>query len=166
MNALQAQIGMDQNSTSSLRVDVQSITGQYRIFALIIPRGAIEAAADRVMTIVSNMTTIVNKLQTRIPALSSPVSPTAASDIADFNAKITDANTQAQAALSEVTPLMPDNGSSTLMQANTSALKEARADIKTAQQDLTTAYQDIVAVVKALIARGTPTTTSTATSSS
>ena len=88
MNNLMAKITSDENSTSSLKVDIQSITGSYRIFALIIPQGAIDDAADRVMTIVSDMTAIGTKLQTRISALGSSASASITSALADYNAKI------------------------------------------------------------------------------
>ena len=105
MNSLATQITADGNSTTSLKTDIQSITGSYRIFALIIPQGAIEAATDRIMTIVSDMTTIGTKLQARI---GSSASASVTSALADYNAKIADANTQAQAAASKISSLTPD----------------------------------------------------------
>ena len=47
MNTLQSQIDADAaaDATSSLKTDIQSITKSYRIFALVIPQGTIEAAA-------------------------------------------------------------------------------------------------------------------------
>jgi chromosome segregation ATPase len=151
MNSLQAKIMADENSTSSLKADIKSITGSYRIFALVIPQGAIEAAADRVMTIVSDMTTIGAKLQTRVTALGGSASATITSALADFNAKVADANTQAQAAVSEVAGLTPDQGVQAQMQANTSALKDARSKIQAAQKDLVAARNDAETMVKAFI---------------
>src|SRR5665213_2400081 len=40
---------------ATLKTDVQSITKSYRVFALVMPQAAIQAAADRVETIVSMM---------------------------------------------------------------------------------------------------------------
>jgi hypothetical protein len=159
MNSLQAKIAGDANSTTSLKADVQSITGSYRIFALIIPQGAIEAAADRVMTIASDMTTIGTKLQTRVTALGSSASGAVTSALADFNAKIADANTQARAAVTEVSGLMPDQGVQAQMQANTAALKDARSKIQAAEKDLVAARSDAATIVKALIQNGASATT-------
>jgi len=157
MNTLQGQITADENSTTSLRTDIQSITTSYRIFILVIPQGAIEAAADRVMTIVSDMTTLGTKLQARITALGSSASATLTSAMADFNTKVADANTQAQTAVSGVSGLQPDMGNTTVQQANTSALKEARSEIQAAQKDLIAARQDAGTIVKALLAQSTTT---------
>ena len=153
MNSLEVKIAADENSSSSLKTDVQSITGSYRIYALVIPQGAILAAADRVMAIASNMATVGTKLQTRIAAPGNSPNATVTTVLADFNAKIADANTQAQAAVSEISGLMPDQGNQAQMQANTSALKDARGKIQAAQKDLVTARQDAGTIVKALFAQ-------------
>jgi len=150
MDSLQAKVVADENSTSSLKSDVQSITASYRIYALVIPQGTIEAAADRVMTIVSDMTTIGDKLQARVSTLGTSASASITSGLADFNAKVADANTQAQAAVSEVSGLVPDQGNQTQMQANTAALKDARSKIQTAQKDLVAARKDAGTIVKTL----------------
>jgi len=163
MNSLQAKIAADGNSTSSLKTDIQSITASYRIFALIIPQGAIEAAADRVMTIASSMTAIGTKLQARVSALGSSASSAVTSALADFNAKVADANTQAQAAVSEISGLTPDQGNQTRMQVNTSALKDARSKIQTAQKDLVAARQDAQTIVKSLVAKEASTAVSSTT---
>jgi hypothetical protein len=165
MNSLQTKIEADANSSSSLKADVQSITASYRIFALIIPQGAIDAAADRAMTIVSDMTTVGAKLQARVSALGNSASATVISALADFNAKVADAKTQAQAAVSEISGLTPDQGNQTQMQANTSALKDARSKIQAAQKDFVAARQDAATIVKALIQQGAQGTAPAATSS-
>ena len=155
MNTLQAQIASDvaANSTSSLKTDIQSITKSYRIFALVIPQGAIEAAADRVLDIAGMMTTLAGQLQTRITAAQNASNDTnaSASALTDMNAQIANANTAANAAVSEVANLQPDNGVQAVMTSNTAALKDARSKIQTAQQDLTAARKDAGTIVKALI---------------
>ncbi|HVN26802.1 MAG TPA: hypothetical protein VMT99_04120 [Candidatus Paceibacterota bacterium] len=169
MNTLQAQIAADASSTtatSSLKTDIQSITKSYRIFALVIPQGAIEAASDRVLTVANTMTDLSTKLQARIASSTSANLSAAQAAFTDMNAKIADATTQAQAAASEVATLTPDNGSSTAMQANQTALKDARSKIQAAQKDLGTARTDAVAIVKALkIKTGSATSTISASSS-
>jgi chromosome segregation ATPase len=164
---LKTQIGNDSNSTSSLRTDFQSITKSYRIYMLVIPQGTLTAAADRIMTITSTTAALAAKLQTRISEAQTAGQNVSAlqSSLSDLNAKVTDANAQAQAALNEITPLMPDNGSSTQMQANTATLKDARSKIATAQKDLIAARKDAGIIVKGLITMDKSSAASGATAS-
>ncbi len=154
MNELQAQITADAaaNNTSSLKTDVQSITASYRIFALILPQGTIEAASDRALTIVGILNDLSMKFSARIQtAQSAGNNVTAATTaLADMNAKISDANTQAIAAASEVASLTPDNGNATVMASNTSTLKDARSKIQAAQQDFVAARTDAETIIKNL----------------
>ena len=143
MNDLTAKIAADAsaNSTSSLKIDIQSITKAYRIYMLVLPRGTITVAADQILDVADTMSAFAVKLQGR------GVSVTA---LADMNAKIADAKVQVQAAIDEVSGLNPDNGDQTIMQTNTTALKDARAKLKIARADLETARQDVRAIVKTL----------------
>lgn len=154
MNTLQSQISADAtaNNTSSLKSDVQSITSSYRIFALVLPQGMIEAASDRVLTIVGTMNDLSTKLSARISVAQSAGNDTtaAAAALADMNAKVSDANTQATAAAAEVASLTPDNGNATIMASNTAALKDARSKILAAQQDFVTARTDALTIIKDL----------------
>jgi hypothetical protein len=172
MNTLQAQIAADAaaNSTTSLKVDIQSITKSYRIFALIIPQGAIAAAADRIETTAGLLSTIGTKLQARLTDAANAGNNTSAdvTALADMNAKIADANVQAQAAVTETASLQPDNGVATVMASNTATLKDARSKIMAAQADLTAARKDAGTIVKDLLsfhastsASGTVTASST-----
>jgi hypothetical protein len=70
--------------------------------------------------------------------------------MSDITAKLSDATTQANAALSETTSLMPDLGDATVSASNTTALKDARSKIKTATGDLTSTRKDFTTVVQAL----------------
>lgn len=151
LTTLQAKIKAD-TDLETLRADVQSITKSYRIYALVIPQGAITAAADRVLVIVETMTTLETKLQTRISE-----AKTAGKDVtsmetalADFKAKLSDAKSQAEAAVSEVSSLTPDEGDQAKMQANLAAMKSAKAKIKTAHEDIVAARKDATEIVKAL----------------
>jgi hypothetical protein len=170
MNTLQAQIATDAaaNSTTSLKTDIQSITKSYRIFALVIPQGAIEAASDRVLTVASDLQTISGKLQTRITAAQAAGvnMNTSVTALADMNAKITDANTQVNAAVSETASLQPDNGDATIQASNTAALKDAHAKIQAAQKDLVAARADAGTIVKALLAVKVSVTASSTVSAS
>ncbi|MGA2418327.1 MAG: hypothetical protein ABSF55_03760, partial [Candidatus Staskawiczbacteria bacterium] len=63
---------------------------------------------------------------------------------------IADASAQANAAVSEVSGLLPDQGNTATMQANIAALKDARAKIKTATADLVSARKDMGTIVQDL----------------
>ncbi|HEY5220598.1 MAG TPA: hypothetical protein VIJ29_00395 [Candidatus Paceibacterota bacterium] len=154
MNTLQTQIAADAaaNNTSSLKTDVQSITSSYRIFVLVLPQGAIEAASDRALTIVSTMNDLSTKFSARISAAATAGNDVTAANasLADFNAKVADANVQASAAASEVASLTPDNGNATIEASNTATLKDAHSKILAAQQDFVTARADAMAIIKDL----------------
>ena len=143
---LKAKIGSD-TSTTSLKADDQSITKAYRVYALIMPRLNISAAADRINTVADMLSTIVGKLQARLASTSNSITQ---AKLDEMTAKIADARTQAQAALTETASLQPDNGVQTVMQSNTSALKDARTKIQAAQKDLIAARQDAKSVIEML----------------
>ncbi len=154
MTDLEKKIDSDSEteSTSTLRADIKSITDSYRIFLLVMPQASIQAAADRAMTIVGTMNDLGVKLNARITAAQAAGNNVSASTaaMADFTAKVSDANVQAQAAISEVAGLTPDNGDQAKMQANLAALKDARAKVQASQQDLVTARKDVEIVLKQL----------------
>ena len=68
----------------------------------------------------------------------------------DITAKLADATTQANAAVTETASLVPDQGVQATATANTAALKDARSKIKTATSDLTAARQDFKTVAQAI----------------
>lgn len=74
----------------------------------------------------------------------------ALSTLADLNSKTADANTQAQAAISEVVNLQPDKGNQTQMHSNTAALKDARSKLINAQHDLIAARKDVGVIIRAI----------------
>jgi DNA repair exonuclease SbcCD ATPase subunit len=151
LNTLKTKIDAD-TDLATVRTDVQSITKSYRIFMLVIPQGAVTAAADRALTITDTMTVIGTKLQTRISDAQTAGKNVASLStlLTDYNAKISDAKTQAQAAINEVAALTPDNGDQTKMQSNTAALKDARAKIQAAQKDIVAAQKDARDIEKGL----------------
>ncbi|MDO8523754.1 MAG: hypothetical protein Q7R74_00825 [bacterium] len=147
--ALKGKIDADTDA-ATLRTDVQSVTSSYRIYALIIPQIRIIAAADRIVTISNQMHQFSGKLQARIgEAQAAGFDMTAAlAALADYNAKVADAGAQAQAAVSEIATLSPDNGDQASMTANMNALKDARAKIVAAQKDLRDARKDAETILK------------------
>ena len=140
-----------------LKTDVQSVTSSYRIYALILPQVRIIIASDRVVTIAGEMQLLAAKFESRISAAQSAGTDmtAAAAAYADFNAKVSDAGTQAQAAVTGIATLVPDNGDKTVMASNTAALKAARAKVAASQQDLVAARKDATAIVAAV--KGQPT---------
>ncbi len=149
LTALKGKIDADTDA-ATLRTDVKSITSSYRIYALIIPQVRIIAAADRIVTIANQMQQLSAKFQARISeAQGAGFDMTAAlAALADYNAKVADAGAQAQAAVTEITTLSPDNGDKASMTANANALKDARAKIVAAQKDLRDARQDAATILK------------------
>ena len=150
LTTLKTSIASD-NSTTTLKTDVQSAIGGNRVYALVIPKIDILAATDRITTIVGMMNTVESKITTRLsetPSLSGNVSVQTA--LTDFNAKISDAGTQAVAATSEISGLVPDNGNKTILASNTATLKDARTKIQAAQKDLIAARQDIATLLQLL----------------
>lgn len=151
LNTLKTQINSD-TSTTSLKNDDQAITQNYRVYALVMPQLNIVAAADRIITIDNMMSIVGSKLQSRLTQESniSNISALQAA-LSDMSAKLADAKSQAQAAVSEVTPLVPDQGDKTKMAANTATLKNARTKIQAAQKDLTAARKDASTIIAALV---------------
>lgn len=151
LTALKAKIDADTDS-ATLKADMKSITDGYRIFALVLPQGRIAAAADRIATIVNMMGTLGTKLQTRVQAAGAAGNDTTAASalLVDMSTKLSDAQTQAQAAITVSATLQPDGGDKTKMAANLAALKQARADIVAAQKDLADARKDAGQLVAAL----------------
>lgn len=142
MTTLKAKIDADTDG-ATLKTDIQSIAKSYRVYVLVMPQIQIMTAADRAMDIAAKMTTLSGQLQTRITAALNV-------SLTDMNAKIADANVQAQAAVSEVSVLKPDNGDKTVFASNRAALKDARAKIKAATADLVAARKDAGNITKGL----------------
>jgi hypothetical protein len=159
---LKAKIDADTDVTTA-RADAKTITGDYRIYALIIPQGYIVASSDRVSTIVGLMTTLQTKLQTRITAAQTAGQnvTTLQSAMTDMTAKLADATSQAQTAQAGVISLVPDQGNSSVATSNHTALLAARTNIKTATQDLISARKDIADIVQGLKAISPSTSTTT-----
>jgi hypothetical protein len=143
LTTLKAKIDAD-TDISVLKTDISSITASLRIYALVMPKIAVLSASDRIHTLVDMMTTIGNKFETRTNQLKADGKVTTSLDalLSDYRAKIADANVQADAAISAVINLKPDNGDRTIAAANKTAMEKARDLIKTAREDLKTARKD------------------------
>lgn len=159
---LKAKIGSD-TSTSTLIADLKSIRPDYRTYLLVLPRTAIIAASDRVMTIVDQMTIVGTKLETRITAAKAAGADVSAAESAytDYQAKVADAKVQAQAANDLVLNLKVDSGDATVQAANTAAIKSARTKLQAAQADLVAARKDMTTIISAVKGKGTVTASTT-----
>lgn len=144
-----------ETSTTTLKELSQSITKSYRVYAVTMPKAAITAASDRIMTVAAQMESFSAKLSARIDAAATAGADVTAARAAftDYTAKIADAKVQAQAAATAVAGLVADNGDTGAQAANATALKDAKAKIDAAQADLKAARKDIDTMLKAV--RGT-----------
>ncbi len=151
LTSLQTKIDAD-TDLSVAKTDAHRIFGDFRIYALVMPRGWILASTDRVTTITALMTTLSGNIQTRVTAAQSSGKDVSALTtlVADVSAKITDANTHSASAQASVTALMPDQGDKTKAASNHAALVAARADIKAAASDIATARKDIAILIASL----------------
>lgn len=151
LNLLKTRIA-GQTNGEMLKADIQSITRDYRVFALMMPQARISAAADRVTTIVNMLAGLGLKLQARVgEAQAEGASLTAeAAALADMRVKLQSAQAHAEAAIQGSISLTPDQGDKTKMEANLAALKAAHAEIKAAHQDVMAARKDVDIVIKGL----------------
>ena len=149
--ALKAKIEAD-TDVETLKEDSKSITKAYRVYALVHPRAAILAAADRINPIVAMLNPVAGKLDTRIAEAKAAGKDTSAAEsfVADLKLKTADATAQASAAVALVSGLNPDNGDEAIAKANRQALKDARAKIKAGHEDVEKARKDARSAAKAL----------------
>lgn len=147
LTTLQAKIQAD-TDPAVLKADVQSIVTSYRVYALFMPQIRLLAASSVLMETADKMSSLSANLQTRITAAQAAganVSNMQAS-LADMNAKIADANIQANAIIASVTPLTPAGfpGNKTILQSAQTKLQTGIADLKTAGTDARQIIQGLV----------------------
>lgn len=152
---LKAKIAAD-TSTTTIKADAQSITKANRVYLLVEPKARIAAAASRIDAVVAQLTTLAGKLQARITAAETAgVDVSAAvSAMTDLNAKLADAKTQADAAVSGTVNLQVDNGDKTVFAANLAALKAARTKLANAEKDLAAARHDAAVIYSVVKGKG------------
>lgn len=163
LNDLKAKISGD-TSTTTLIADLKTIRPDYRTFLLTMPRTAIIAAANRIMTITDELNTIGTKLQARITAAHDAGADVsvAQSAYADYQIKVADAKVQGQAALDLVVNLKADGGDAAVLAANNAALKSARTKLQAARADLRAAHKDLMTIIKEVKGKGSVNATTTA----
>ncbi len=148
LTTLKAKIAADTDA-ATLKTDIQSITGSYRIFALVLPQIEIIAAADRILSVADSMSALTTKLQAKITEAQTAGKDVTAmqSALADYTVKVSDAKVSAQAAIDGVISLKPDAKDQTIFEANRKTLAAARAKIKTATEALKAARKDAGVIV-------------------
>ena len=152
---------------ATLKTDVKSITDSYRIFVLVLPQGRILAAGDKIVSISTLMQNMAAKFQARMQ-----IAQTAGKDVTalqkalvDMQAKITDAQSQAQAGVNVIAALAPDQGDKAKMQSNTASLNDARTKIRAGITDIQAARKDIASIISGLKAMHLDAKTSASASS-
>jgi hypothetical protein len=146
LNILKTKIDADTDLVM-LKTDVSSIVQSYRVYLVFLPQTRILITADSMGTTADNLTTLSNKLQTLITG-SGETGATLTNLqnlLTDMQAKIKDAQTQYQAADTEVLPLTPQG-----YPGNITSLKDARLKLKTGTTDLKIARDDAKQLVKVL----------------
>ncbi len=152
---LQTKIQAD-TDLQTLQADKQSIIFSYRIFALYIPKMQIIAAGDRMLDLTDKYSSVSSKLQTRLSEAQGKGINVASLQllVADMQAKIADAKTQAQNAINAVLPLSPDG-----YPGNKTILQSARQMLDTGHHDQMDAFHDLQGIIQGLrdlLKGGTP----------
>lgn len=148
MNALKAKIDAD-TVLATLVADVQSITKDYRIYVVVHPQIRIGVKDDVTIAKHNSYVTLGADLQAKINGavwVSQTDKAAAQAALDDMNAKIADAQAQANAANAEVLNLHPDHGDKAVRASNKAAVADAKAKIKAAGIDMKAAKADVKTV--------------------
>lgn len=151
LTALNAKIQAD-TDVATLKADIKAIATQYRVYLLIVPGWSIIAAADRIITTAPYYTSFGAVMQTAITQAQTNGNDVSAliAKLADYNAKVANAVTQANAANALLSDLVPDQGDDAMLASNNAAIKSAAAKLKLAIQDMQAARQLAVSMVGTL----------------
>jgi hypothetical protein len=149
LTALKSKIDADTDE-ATLKTDSKSITASYRIYALVRPQIEILVAADKMNTLRENLTVLTDKIEVRINALKATGKDTAALEttLANTRTKLADAKLQADAAISRMSVLLPDNGDATVARSNRDSLSKSHADIRVGRMDLHVVKENLETLIK------------------
>lgn len=146
LKALGTKIAAD-TDIATLKADVKSIVDSYRVFAVFIPKIHLLAASDRMVNIADELSSLADKLQTKIQS-----AKTSGKDVAnledlltDMRNKTADAKSLASQIQSTVTPLAPDG-----YPGNRSTLLSGRTMLRTGHTDLIEAHHDAQSIIQGL----------------
>ncbi len=151
LTAFKATVATETDPTV-IKEQAKALAAEYRAQAVSLPRAAITAAADRMMTVVGQMEAFSVKLHARVDSASSAE---ASASLSAFDAKVADAKVQAQAVASIVAGLSASSTDDATMKANADALKSAKEKLDAGHADLKAARADIGALLKTLKGLGT-----------
>ncbi|MFH0749433.1 MAG: hypothetical protein V1917_00785 [Candidatus Gottesmanbacteria bacterium] len=146
---------------AALRTSVQSIVKSYRIYVLYIPKMTIIANADKILNLVEKeMAALTEKLQLRINEANGKgySVEVVTALMAERQTKLTEATTQATAAITKVVGLTPDG-----WPGNKTELQSARNMLQLARKAMNDAQKFANQVRTQLKAMGSPKTTVTPT---
>lgn len=136
LTALQEKI-QQETDLATLKTYVQSIVTQHRIFVVFMPQVRLLGAADALLNVADRFTIFAGKLNTRIDQAKTAGNDTTAleTQLSEMNAKIQDAQTQANSIISDVSPITPAGypGNKTTLQNALTKLKAAIQDLKAAK---------------------------------
>ena len=139
-----------ETTVAAAKTDVQNIYNEYRVYALVTPKVNLIKVADDQQTVETKLTTLAQKLQTRITTAQQ-----AGKDVSSLQSQLNDmtAKTSAAQAISsgienKVIGLQPSdyNSDHALLSGDSAQLKTAHADNQAAYTDA----KSIVAALKAL----------------
>ncbi len=130
------------------QADRHAIFTHYRIYLLFIPKSHILVATDSMSDITDAMSSIATKFQeysTKKQSEGVDVS-NVTTIVTDLQSKIVSAKSHYIAAQNIVAPLVPDQGSQTVLDSNLTFLKNARSEVKSGADDIKKARADIQAI--------------------
>lgn len=150
LNVLKTKIDSDTDITT-LRTDVRSIIGSYRVFAFFIVDINLTITADRMTRIVDNMTLVYNKLSVRIQKQQKEGKNVTEllSLLSDMNTNLNNAKTTIQGVQTELSGLSVQG-----YPQNRVTLLDARQKLKTAFSYIKTAFSDGKRIILGLEANG------------
>ena len=130
-------------STTTAFADVQTITRNVRVFALVLPKTRITADASRQTTVSGTLQGVDAKLITKNNSASSSVQAENAPLLADITAQLAAIASSTSNALSTILPLVPDQGDKAVFESNNAAIQSAEGMIKSGTTDIQSIWNDI-----------------------
>jgi hypothetical protein len=163
LTALDATIQADTTLAKAV-ADSRTIGPDYRIYWLETPKTRIVVACDNITRVVAVVITTLQKIEAAETAFKGKGLDTSAADpgINDIKAQLAAAQKEATQADTTVMALVPDKGSTSVLQSNIAALQAARQLLHSARDHLRNARKDahdIIADFHALVPHPTTTTT-------
>jgi hypothetical protein len=146
LNTINTTLAGDTSTTTAIS-DYDSIFNSVRVYALVVPRIWIDAAADRIMILTSDISAVQSTLQTENATADTAVQMENAPLFSDLSTQITTANSDASGSENEVAPLVPDLGNKSILQSNTAALQNAQQMNQGGQTATNAAVSDVKQII-------------------